>query len=215
MTPFETNDRAHAGAVRHASPMLRSAKVVCQSGEYVCLVRDVSQEGVLLSFLHETPLEPRLILALANEQTYPLQRVWTGETQAGYRFAGPVSLAEFLHERSPFAVRPVCLKIAASARLVDGADSHTARLIDLSTHGAKLDAKIRLGCERRVLFQAHGMTQRPATIVWSKEAERDARHGLQFSEPLTLRELAQASLRMQPFGPGAPTGADTDHASAA
>ena len=86
-----------ASDVKHASPLLRSAKVVCQLGEYICLVRDVSQDGVLLSFLHDVPCEPRIILALGNGQTYPIQRIWSGQEQAGYRFAGSVTVEEFLH----------------------------------------------------------------------------------------------------------------------
>lgn len=211
---------AQAGAVKRASPMLRSAKVVCLTGEYVCLVRDVSDTGVLLSYLHEVPGEARIILVLGNGQTYPIQRLWEGESQASYRFASAISVPEFLHERSPFALRPVRLSVAASARLVDGADAHAAQLVDLSTHGAKIDCAARLACDRRISFQAHGMAPRPATIIWSETTGNAARCGLQFSEPLTLRELAQASLRMQPLrappaAPAAILGQTTQATSAA
>ena len=131
MKIYGVDEAACTGAVKRASPMLRSAKVVCQTGEYVCLVRDVSEDGVLLSYLHEVPGEPRIILSLANGQTYPIQRLWAGEAQAGYRFAGHAPLEEFLHESAPINVRPVRLTGSAAARVIDGSASYGAQLLAL------------------------------------------------------------------------------------
>jgi len=228
MNEVQVQNKAHTAAphvgevtaVKQASPMLRSAKLVCQSGEYVCLVRDVSQDGVLLSFLHDVPCEPRVFLALANGQTHPIQRIWSGESQAGYRFVASVTVEEFLHERAPFAVRPVRLSVEASARVLDGSESHVARLLDISTHGAKFecaaDHKASMGRGRTISFQAHSMGQQLSDIIWCDRASGEDRvngqktqgnvvqYGVQFQQPLTLRALAQATLRMQPFGPAAP-----------
>ena len=49
-----------------ASLMLRRAKLVCQSGEYLTLIRDVSEKGIGLGFLHDVPPEPRTLLQLAK-----------------------------------------------------------------------------------------------------------------------------------------------------
>ncbi|MEM7689804.1 MAG: PilZ domain-containing protein [Pseudomonadota bacterium] len=209
MSTTEPLQTLQPSPVKHASPMLRSAKVVCQSGEYICLVRDVSDTGVLLSYLHDVPTEPRIILSLGNGQTYPIQRIWSGDTQAGYRFAGSMSLEEFLHEKTPFTLRPVRLTIAASARVIDGSEKHDARLRDMSTHGASFDcglatkavAATPIPTGRRVTFQAHSMRPHGGQIVWHERSEKGWRYGLQFESPLTLRQLAQGSVRMQPFGP--------------
>jgi len=204
-TPETARKFAAASAVKHASPMLRSAKVVCQSGEYVCLVRDVSDDGVLLSFLHEVPTEPRIILALGNGQTYPIQRIWSGQEQVGDRFGGQVAVQEFLHERAPFAVRHVRLAIKAPARVIDGSQAHVAQLLDMSTHGAKFECATAFAEGRLISFQIQSMGQQLGQVVWGDEKTANAAlHGLQFQHPLTLRELAQAALRMQPFGPSAP-----------
>jgi hypothetical protein len=185
--------------------MLRSAKVVCQAGEYVCLVRDVCEDGVLLSYLHEVPPEARIILALANAQTYPVERTWSADNQAGYRFAGSMALEEFLHESAPFSLRPVRLTIPASARILDGATTLTALLRDISTHGASFACDRAMDAGRLISFQLGGLPQQLAEIVWSKpgdDADGMSTHiGIQFRQPLTLRELAAVSLRLQPFAP--------------
>ena len=201
MSENDTHAADQVSAVKHASPMLRSAKVVCQSGEYICLVRDVSDEGVLLSFLHDVPSEPRIILALGNGRTYPIQRIWSGKEQAGYRFAGAVTLAEFLHESAPFNLRPVRLSVRATARIIDGAQSHVARLLDISTHGAKIECNAPMAQGRLISCQMHGVAQQLSQVVWCEATETGAVCGLQFQHPLTLRELARSALRMQPDGP--------------
>ena len=55
---------AEAREATRTSMMLRCAKVICQTGEYVAIIRDVSELGVGLSFLHRAPLEPRILLEL-------------------------------------------------------------------------------------------------------------------------------------------------------
>lgn len=201
MNTIDQREAEQTGAVKRASAMLRSAKVVCQAGEYVCLVRDVSDEGVLLSYLHEAPPEPRIILVLGNGQTHPIQRIWAAEGQASYRFASAVSVEEFLHENAPFQVRPVRLTIAASSRLIDGSESHGARLRDLSTHGACFECAAIIEPQRLVSFQIEGLPPQLGQIVWREEEAEGARYGLQFQAPLSLRDLAQTSLKLQPFAP--------------
>ena len=95
----EARTGVDARLAKRASLLLRRAKLVCQTGEYLCLIRDVSELGVGLGFLHDVPPEPRTLLQLANDRTYPIERVWTGQRQAGYRFGGSVTLEEFLRER--------------------------------------------------------------------------------------------------------------------
>jgi hypothetical protein len=42
------------GAAR-SSLMFRTAKILCESGEYVCVVRDVSATGARLRLFHAAP----------------------------------------------------------------------------------------------------------------------------------------------------------------
>ena len=46
--------------------LLRVAKLICQSGEYVCLVRDVSWTGLRLRLFHALPDERFVFLQLAQ-----------------------------------------------------------------------------------------------------------------------------------------------------
>ena len=180
---------------QRAAMMLRRAKLVCQSGEYLCLIRDVSELGVGLGFAHPVPPEPRTLLQLANELTYPVERIWTGQRQAGYRFGGEITVAEFLREQSPHQARPVRLGFSAPVRIQDARRRFDARLVDLSCEGAKLAAPGDLPAGRLLTFEMDGMPVQLAQVRWSE----DGRHGIRFQHPLSTEELAQCALHHQPF----------------
>lgn len=182
------------------SVMLRTAKVVCESGEYVCLIRDLSELGIGLSFLHDAPPDARIILQLTNGLTYPIERVWAGKRQAGYRFGSEISLNEFLHEESPFDNRPVRLELSAEARITDGRAITRVHLLDISREGAKFESDGIHPQNRLISFDALGLPQRLGQIRWNE----DKHFGIQFQHPLSIKELAAVSLRLQPFDQTAP-----------
>ncbi len=180
---------------KRASLMLRRAKLVCQTGEYLCLIRDVSELGVGLGFLHDVPPEPRTLLQLANDLTYPVERIWTGKRQAGYRFGGEITVDEFLREQSPYPSRPLRLLISANARIRDGRDLHDARLIDLSSEGAKIASHGQFQTGRLLSFEIEGLPPQLAQVRWSE----GNRHGLKFQHPVDTEELAACALFHQPI----------------
>lgn len=179
-----------------ASMMLRRAKLVCQSGEYLCLIRDVSGKGIGLGFLHDVPLEPRVLLQLANGMTYPIERVWAQSRQAGYRFGCTVTLGEFLREDGPHPVRPLRLNLEGKARIQDGRSAMEALLVDLSCEGAKVVCEDEVRARGLISFELPGMTPQLAQVRWNKGDH----YGLQFQHPLSTEELAKCAMTLQPFG---------------
>ncbi|MEM1053472.1 MAG: PilZ domain-containing protein [Pseudomonadota bacterium] len=179
-----------------ASLMLRRAKLVCQSGEYLCLIRDVSEKGIGLGFLHDVPPEPRTLLQLANEMTYPVERVWAQSRQAGYRFGCTITLNEFLREDSNHPVRPLRLKFEGKARIQDGRAAMEAMLLDLSCEGAKIISEDDIRMLGLISFELPGIAPQLAQVRWNEGDH----FGLQFQHPLSTEELAQCALMLQPFG---------------
>jgi len=179
-----------------ASLMLRRAKLVCQSGEYLCLIRDVSEKGIGLGFLHDVPPEPRTLLQLSNGITYPVERVWAQSRQAGYRFGCTVTLEEFLREDSQHPVRPLRLNLEGKARVQDGRAAMEAMLVDLSCEGAKVVSKDDIRTRGLISFELPGMTPQLAQVRWN-----DGDYfGFQFQHPLSTEELAHCAITLQPFG---------------
>lgn len=175
--------------------MLRTAKVVCETGEYLCLIRELSQIGLSLKFLHEAPGDHRLILQLTNGLTYPIERVWTGRQQAGYRFASEIDPAEFVSEATPHEVRPVRLSLSAPAIITDGRVVTNVTLKDLSREGAQFESDAAHPVGTLVSFEVFGLPQRLGEVRW----KNDELYGMRFQHPLTLQQLADAALDLQPL----------------
>lgn len=178
--------------------MLRTAKVICQSGEYVCLVRDVSRGGVGLQFFHAVPEEPRIFLELANGALYPIERTWQRSEaesgEAGYRFAAPVALGAFLDETSQHPHRPVRLRLKMPVLLTANGKDCRAMLADISRCGARLVADRRLPEGAFVRCDADGLPLRFGHVAWRKQLE----HGITFQQAFGLAELARCLYALQP-----------------
>ena len=186
------------GAAR-SSLLLRSAKVVCQSGEYVCLVRNVSEGGVGLRFFHQVPDEPRIFLQLANGANYPIERAWADDCQAGYRFAAPVDLAAFIEEPGLFPHRAVRLNVEAPALVTALGRDSRVRLIDISRCGAKIRCDHKLPVGAFVRLEVGPIPARFGHVCWRRGMD----HGLVFQQALELAELAGHLLTLQPYGAAA------------
>ena len=193
----ELLDRSHSARMiaRASLPMLRSAKMVCQSGEYFCIIRDLSSLGVGLRFQHDVPPEARVILQLENGATYPIERVWAGKLAAGYRFISEIDVDEFTRAPSPYHHRPIRLRIDASVEIIADNEAAPARLIDLSRAGAMIETSRLLATGSRIRLELPGLAPRIADICWRKTAL----YGLSFGNPISIDELAQTTLALQPF----------------
>ncbi|MEO0462731.1 MAG: PilZ domain-containing protein [Pseudomonadota bacterium] len=209
-TEFSTLPTHDNAAQTHAEArkalMMRTAKVVCQTGEYICVMRDVSEVGTSLSFLHDAPPERRIMLALANGLTYPIERVWAGKRQAGYRFASAVETGEFFQCDEPYSARPIRLGIRAGALLTDGRDNLPAQMVDLASHGARIECIADWSENRLLSFRVNGLPQRLGQIAWREEGGAVDTYGLQFQHPIPLADLAVAAHRLQPFDAPIPGG---------
>ncbi|MCK0129610.1 PilZ domain-containing protein [Erythrobacter sp. F6033] len=196
LSPSEMGRRT----VRRADPERvdlcnRPAKIVSHSGEYLCLMEACSTIDIALGFLHAAPPEPRLLLQLENGLTFPIERVWTGKRRAGYRFAGEVQLDDFAVGTGTFEARPIRLKISAPAQIVDGNESSHVQLINLSRGGAQFESTAAHQLNRLVSVAIADGPQCLGEILW-KDGDR---FGMKFQHPLSIEELSNAALALQPL----------------
>ena len=87
------------------SLVIRTAKLICRSGEYPCVVRDVSATGVRVRLFDALPPDSHLALELANGERYAMERVWHGFAQGlvfqqGLRLGGTATIP--VHDKCSF-----------------------------------------------------------------------------------------------------------------
>ena len=169
------------------SLLIRTAKLVCEAGEFLCVVRDVSTTGVRLKLFHALPPHDRLALELANGDLYFVEKVWEADDQAGFRFSAPIEVREFMAEPSQYPRRAVRLRMDRPGLL--GADGVTtpARLTSLSQQGAAIECGQHLAVGQRIRFDVEGLPPVIANVCWRSSPE----YGLVFQTYFAVDELAR------------------------
>jgi hypothetical protein len=178
------------------SLLIRSAKLVYETGEYICVVRDVSVSGVRLRVFHPLPAEPNVTLELATGECFAIERVWEREDHAGFRFADPIDVHRFIAEAGPYPKRPLRLRLAIPARLTTEGEPFGAVVRDLSREGARVDTDEKLAIGQRVKVEAKGFPTLTAIVCWRSVPA----YGLAFQQSFTFEALAKLAARLQPVG---------------
>lgn len=80
---------AEARRVPRAATKQRGRIVISGRGDIPCTIRDVSQLGARLTFMHPTIL-PRTFRLIFDDQDQKVRVIWQSGLIAGVRFAEPV-----------------------------------------------------------------------------------------------------------------------------
>jgi hypothetical protein len=175
--------------------LIRSAKLICESGEYLCVIRDVSASGLRLRIFHGLPPVQRFELELATGDRFALDRVWEAKDHAGFRFADWIDVKDFIAEASPYRKRALRLRVEFPAQIdVEGA-SGEARVRDLSREGARIETALPLAIRQKVKFTARGLSPIIGNVCWRSRGA----YGLVFQQVFTFDELARLAAQLQPF----------------
>ena len=185
--------------------LIRTAKLVSESAEFLCIIRDVSASGLRLRLFHWLPADARMALELANGEIYFIERVWERDNHAGFRFAAPINVEGFIAEVSPYPRRQPRLRVQFPAVLSAGGDASVATVRDLSPQGAGIETTRFLAIGQRIKLEGDGFPATIAKVCWRSGAD----YGLVFEQVFTLEGLAVLAARLQnlPEAPAASAGA--------
>jgi hypothetical protein len=187
----EVNGADLRGAPRFAL-MLRSAKLIADGVEYLCIIRDVSETGVKLRLFHPVPRAASLMIETASGQHYPMAVVWEAKNEAGFRFLERIDVDSFVSESGPYPKRPLRLRVHHPAEVRIGKDSYRAMILDISRQGARITIDTKLAIGQKFCLEAQELPLFEATVCWRREPE----YGVVFSQVMGLEELARRAERM-------------------
>lgn len=180
--PFDVRERRMSPRV---TTLMRAAKLIGLSGEYPCVVRDVSETGLRVKLFHPLP-EDRLALELAPGVHYFVEKVWESASEAGFLSAAMIDVDEFL------AVigrndGPAWFKvwISGAVRSRDGSARVTVR--GLSQQGADIETGAHFAIDEVVMLTAEGMPPLNARIA----GRNLAGYRLILADAFRLDELAR------------------------
>ncbi len=182
----------HTG--RTALAAMRAAKLICESGEYVCLIRDVSATGVKLGLFHDLPEISHAFLELANGEVYPMLGVWRSARQASFRFTQPIDPAEVIAEPGAHPRRAIRLRLRKPGMAFAEGLLRTIELRDISQNGACFESDTRFPLGQTLVISLDCIPELTAWVRW----RRGRSYGVVFDSTLRLDQLATFALALQP-----------------
>lgn len=182
----------HRAAPRYTL-LIRTAKLLCASGEFLCIIRDASSTGVSIRTFHLLPEHEQLMLELPNGDQHPIERVWEKEGAAGFRFPVEVDIDRLLNNRGRFPKRPVRLKLQLPALISSHGRTAGVVIHNLSQQGAQIESPLHLALEQKLRLEADNLPSIQAAVRWRSGSQ----YGLVFDDTFQFSELAKLAAQLQ------------------
>lgn len=196
----EANNKTESGDARAAQRftlLIRAAKLVSPQGEFVCVVRDVSETGISVRLFHKLPTGSPLELHMADGSTYELNPVWENENQAGFEFVHAVDVSKLISDVTTFPKRGLRLGLFFPVKVSTLTQSHEAIVENLSQQGGRFECEGLFAIDQSLRIESMGggviFKDVTAKVRW----RRDSHYGVVFDDTLTLRDFARFAARLQ------------------
>lgn len=186
--PLPADDGDDRRSASRFTLLIRAAKLVHGDAEYVCVIRDASQRGVKLRLYGEVPAGIPLELELANGERFPVERVWTRDGFAGFRFPENIPLDRLIEvDRGRFPNRKLRVRTAIEGVVAWGSERHPVTFDNISQQGAAIACDAHLAIDQLVRVETAALPPVYAKVRWRKTPQ----YGLIFEHTLSFEELAR------------------------
>lgn len=166
---------------------MRVAKVSCERGEFLCVVKSISAARAEVRFFHQAPASEVLQLEMANGFRSQMQLAWREGDQAGYCFDSPIEISECLDNPGRHGRPEIRVQLDLPCEIAVGEETDTATLLDLSQSGACIFSVANLSERQMLRMGIDGREMRIGHVQWRKGEQ----YGLIFQQSLGLVELAK------------------------
>lgn len=173
--------------------LIRAAKLVCGKGEFVCVIRDISETGVGLRCFHAVPKDPALALEMQNGEFYELEPVRADNLGASFRFLKRVPVDQLIRESGAFPRRQVRLNIAIPVTLRTLSGPVAAVTHNVSQQGCRVEVAVPLAIAQPLMVESAHLPGIRAKVRW----RRDGECGLVFDDTFSLTDFAVHTARFQ------------------
>jgi hypothetical protein len=178
-------------SVRHTA-VAQIAKIELPSGrEELCLLRDISCEGVRAETYAKVASDDALLIELRSGQKVSGRVSWCNDGQFGLVFDEPVPIADVLTHCSfddrVSNIRPPRLEVDLFGILHVGNAQRVVRIGNVSQAGMQIGMPEEVEAGTPCAIGLPGLAPRPALVRWC----RDRRAGLQLEEPFDYATFAE------------------------
>jgi hypothetical protein len=192
------------GAEQRASPrftlLIRAAKLVSAQGEFVCVIRDVSETGVSVRLFHRLPGCKQFELHMPAGAFYEITNVWERGSEAGFRFDDAVKVPQLISESGDYPKRGLRLALRFPVTIATMGQQFAGVVENFSQQGARIACEGLMAIDQGLRIEvpgAHGeLREVRAKIRW----RRDQSYGVVFDDTFSLGDFARIAARLQSPG---------------
>lgn len=185
--------------------LIRTAKLVCGSAEYLCVIRDVSAEGISVRLFHPLPpaehlpadVNSRFVLEMQTGDRHPVRSIWEKPGEAGFRFLTPVDVEQMIRRSSQFPKRELRFAAELPVKLAISGAKYHAVLHNISQQGAMIETGEHLKIAQTMWIESRTMPDIEAKVRW-RQGER---YGLIFDTTFRIGDLAEIVHALQKRNP--------------
>ena len=197
-------DPAADGAEQRAAPrftlLIRAAKLVSPNGEFVCVIRDVSETGVSVRLFHALPSGSPLELHMPGGGSYEIEPVWERNNEAGFTFAESVEVEKLINEAGEYPKRGLRLGVCFPIRIATLTQRCDGLIANLSQQGARFECDGLFAIDQNLRIETLEPVPEFAEVRAKVRWRRDRDYGVVFDDTFTLGDFARLAARLQSPG---------------
>jgi hypothetical protein len=186
-----------ARAAPRITLLIRAAKLVAHNGEFVCVIRDVSETGISVRLFHKLPTDELFELHMPGGAIYVIRRVWERNNEAGFQFTTPIDVEAMVNEASEFPKRGLRLGIHFPVQINTAAQSCQGIAENFSQQGARIECNGLFAIDQNVRLAGVEGTGIPGELRAKVRWRRDSCYGVVFDDTFTLGDFARLAAKMQ------------------
>lgn len=190
-------DGAELRTAQRFTLLIRAAKLVSSHGEFVCVLRDVSETGLCVRLFHRVPTGDPIELHMPGGGVYALRTVWERNHEAGFEFTQKVDVSRLISEAGAFPKRGLRLGVFFPIKLRTVAGSFEGVVENLSQQGARFECDALFAIEQPLTLESKEAGPDFFDIRSKVRWRRDREYGVVFENTLTLNEFARLAARLQ------------------
>ncbi len=193
---IDENDAAADGSERRQGrrhvTVLRVAKVMRTHGDELCVIRNISEGGVMAHLYAPARVDEPVVIEFKSGAQLPGRVRWARGDDAGIQFLDPIDMESFLAGEGDVATgqgepRAPRLGVGLSAVARIGVRIHPVTILDISQGGVKLSRIPALDIDQPLVLRVAGLPSLSGTVRWCD----DTHAGVAFDRPLAFPVLAR------------------------
>ena len=171
--------------------LLRTAKLIVNGKELLCMLRDISATGARVRFYGPVPRNGIFAIEFDDGERIDAELVWQDEMSGGFQFHTTVDVARRLAWESAFPRRALRFAIHSPAHFHTMGQQYATTIINLSAQGGCIVSDAALAIDQPVRLTGPAIATIEARIRWRADlGDGQWEYGLVFDTTFSFDRLA-------------------------